>query len=93
MIPTKRSRRLISRGAQPRSIGAIVGSFKSAATTRINELRGTRGNAVWQRNYYEHIPRNEAALERIQRYIAENPLRWEMDRENSTDWGRTTTSA
>ena len=73
---------LRSRGPKPRSIGAIVGSFKSAVTKRINEIRGTPGKMVWQRNYYEHIIRNERSLERIRRYIRMNPGQWEYDNEN-----------
>jgi REP element-mobilizing transposase RayT len=57
-----------------------VRSFKSAATKRINELRNTPGLAFWQRNYYEHIVRNHADLQRIRRYIAQNPARWARDR-------------
>jgi hypothetical protein len=37
---------------------------------------------VWQRNYFEHIIRNEESLNRIRQYILENPARWEFDREN-----------
>ena len=37
---------------------------------------------VWQRNYYEHIIRNETELDRITRYIEANPTRWCDDREN-----------
>ncbi len=70
------------RGPVSGSLGAIVGSFKSAVTRRINELRGTPGARVWQRNYYEHIIRNERALNAIRRYIVENPLRWHLDRYN-----------
>jgi putative transposase len=66
----------------PGSLGAIIRSFKSAVTKRINEMRRTRGAPVWQRNYYEHIIRNEESLTRIRQYIVENPLRWHLDREN-----------
>jgi REP element-mobilizing transposase RayT len=59
----------------------VVRSFKSATTKRINEHRSTLG-AVWQRNYYEHIIRNEESLQCIRRYIQANPLRWHLDREN-----------
>ena len=38
--------------------------------------------AVWQRNYYEHIIRNESTLHRIREYIVNNPLQWAVDREN-----------
>ncbi|MBN1437858.1 MAG: hypothetical protein JW929_00480 [Anaerolineales bacterium] len=37
---------------------------------------------VWQRNYYEHIIRDEASLRRIREYIAANPARWAYDAEN-----------
>lgn len=37
---------------------------------------------LWQRNYYEHVIRDEDSLNRIRQYITENPLRWHLDREN-----------
>ncbi len=37
---------------------------------------------LWQRNYYEHIIRDESSLRRIQKYIQDNPARWAFDREN-----------
>lgn len=48
----------------------------------INTLRCTPGLAIWQRNYYEHIVRNEESLNRIRECILTNPLRWAYDREN-----------
>ncbi len=69
-------------GPKPRSVGAIIGSLKSAATRRINQFRQTIGFVVWQRNYYEHIIRGEKSMNKIREYIASNPLRWEFDREN-----------
>lgn len=64
------------------SIPTIIRSFKSAVTKRINDLRGTAGITVWQRNYYEHVIRDEESLNRIRQYIIENPRRWHLDREN-----------
>jgi len=66
----------------PGSIPTLIRAFKSATTKRINERRGTPGTPVWQRNYYEHIIRNEEALNRTRAYIALNPSRWQMDCEN-----------
>lgn len=66
----------------PGSLGAIVRSFKSASTRKVNQLRGVLGLPLWQRNYYEHIIRNTDALNQIRQYIAENPAKWETDREN-----------
>ena len=57
----------------------------TAATKRINEFRHTPGMPVWQRNYYEHIIRNETSLAKIREYIINNPQQWELDRENPTN--------
>jgi putative transposase len=64
------------------SIGALMAGFKSAVTKRINILRGMPGVPIWQRNYHEHIIRDENSLARIRRYIADNPRQWALDREN-----------
>lgn len=69
-------------GPKPKSLGALMAGFKSAVTKRINEMRRTPGATVWQRNYYEHIIRNEADLDRIREYIENNSLRWELDKLN-----------
>ena len=61
------------------TIGAIVRGFKAAATRQINTHRGTPGVTVWQRNYYEHIIRNDDELSRIRAYIDTNPSRWNDD--------------
>jgi REP element-mobilizing transposase RayT len=67
---------------QPRSLGSLIAGFKAATTKRINALRDSPGVPVWQRNYYERIIRNEAELNRIRRYIKDNPARWDDDPEN-----------
>ncbi|MEA2015034.1 MAG: transposase [Thermodesulfobacteriota bacterium] len=64
------------------SIPTIIRSFKSAVTKRINEIRKTPGKKLWQRNYYEHIIRDENELNRIREYIVNNPMKWGLDREN-----------
>ena len=66
----------------PGSLGAIVRSFKSAVTKRINALRGVPGAPVWQRNYYEHIIRDEEELGHIHEYIRTNPACWQTDENN-----------
>ncbi len=63
-------------------LSEIVRAFKSFSARRINALRITQGVPVWQRNYYEHIIRNEQEHERIYNYILNNPLNWENDDEN-----------
>lgn len=71
-----------SHGPAKQSLGAFVAGFKSATTKRINEIRNTPHLPVWQRNYYEHVIRDEKSLNQIREYILNNPLNWEMDREN-----------
>lgn len=64
---------------QSRSLGSLIAQFKATTTRLINALRGTPGASVWQRNYYEHVVRDERDLERIRAYIDANPARWEED--------------
>ena len=64
-------------GPRPKSIGSLMSGFKSAVTKRINEMRNTPGAKLWQRNYYEHVIRNDDELHRIREYIPNNPVRWE----------------
>ncbi len=64
------------------TVPTIVRLFKSASTKRINELCHTPGVSVWQRNYYEHIIRNNESLYKIREYIVNNPMQWALDREN-----------
>jgi putative transposase len=59
-----------------------MAGFKSSVTKRINVLENTPGAPVWQRNYYEHIIRDEQDYERIFNYIANNPSNWPEDEEN-----------
>ena len=59
-----------------------MGAFKTVSTKRINLLRATPGAPVWQRNYYEHVIRNEGDLFAIRKYIADNPAQWALDEEN-----------
>jgi len=61
------------------SLGHVVGYFKYQSTKRINLLRHAPAQPVWQRNYYEHVIRNDADLAAIRDYIAGNPARWADD--------------
>jgi putative transposase len=64
------------------TLGQIVAFYKYQSTKRINLIRGTTGAPVWQRNYWEHIIRDEDELSRIREYIRNNPARWATDMEN-----------
>ncbi|MDA8216790.1 MAG: hypothetical protein M0Z94_04150 [Dehalococcoidales bacterium] len=64
------------------SLARVVAYLKYQSTKSINAARGTPGLRVWQRNYYEHVVRNDEELNRIREYIMTNPPRWALDREN-----------
>ncbi len=66
---------------KPNTLCSIIAQFKSVATKRIRQ--NGFPNFQWQRNYYEHIIRNESELNRIRKYIQNNPQQWEIDQENS----------
>jgi REP element-mobilizing transposase RayT len=61
------------------SLGAIVRSFKSAVSRRAG--KELNSGIIWQRNFYEHIIRDEADYERIAAYILSNPVNWDQDEE------------
>ena len=60
-------------------LGRLIGAFKTVSTKQINELNHTPGVKLWQRNYWEHIIRDETELHRIREYIINNPARWQDD--------------
>jgi len=69
------------------SLPDVVHRFKTMTTKRYIDGVKKFGwtpfrRRLWQRNYYEHIIRNDHALQRIREYIWTNPLRWHLDREN-----------
>jgi len=64
------------------SLLAVIRSFKSAVTRKINAICRTPGQPVWQRSYYEHVIRRSDNLEKIREYVTNNPLRWEYDKED-----------
>ncbi len=68
-------------------LSQMIQWFKTMTTNEY--IRGVKqlgwkpfNSRVWQRNYYEHIIRNETELDRITRYIESNPARWNDDKEN-----------
>jgi REP-associated tyrosine transposase len=73
--------------APPPTLGDIVGAFKSLTTDLY--IHGVKQSGwppfrgrLWQRNYYEHIIRDDESLHRIRQYILDNPANWASDREN-----------
>lgn len=64
---------------EKKSLSSFVAGFKSSATRRIRENMRNPIFEVWQRNYYEHIIRNEEDYQSIIEYIINNPINWETD--------------
>lgn len=75
------------------SLPDVVHRFKSLSTTRYSRGIIEYGwppfnGKLWQRNYYEHIIPNEEELNTIREYIANNPIKWDLDKENPAVIGR-----
>ena len=68
--------------AKRKPLGQLIGAFKTVSTKRINQIRGNAGTPFWQRGFYEHIIRNSRELTAIQQYTADNPVKWQLDRDN-----------
>jgi REP element-mobilizing transposase RayT len=62
------------------SLPTIIRTYKAAVTRRAG--REFNSANIWQRNYYEHIIRDQVDYERIANYIASNPENWQDDQEN-----------
>ena len=69
------------------SLSRMIQWFKTMTTNEY--LRNVKQNdwmpinkRLWQRNYYEHIIRDENEFNRIRKYIIENPLKWDIDVDN-----------
>ena len=69
------------------TLGDVVGAYKSLTT--VEYTRGVKTlnwppfeRRMWQRNYHEHIVRDDESLNLIRQYILDNPAQWALDREN-----------
>jgi putative transposase len=73
----------IFKGAAKKStiglLSKIIRSFKCACISYFKK-NFNDFDFQWQRSYYDHIIRDENALARIQRYIINNPIKWQSDR-------------
>jgi len=65
------------------SLGEVMRAFKSLSAIAANRVLGRSGVPFWQRNYYEHIVRNDDDLDHIRRYIVGNAAQWADDLENA----------
>jgi REP element-mobilizing transposase RayT len=67
-----------------KSVSSTIGLFKGSVTRKARMKLGDPSFNVWQRNYYEHIIRNDHELNKLRRYIINNPPRWVSDRYGSS---------
>ena len=68
-----------------KTIGSMVRGYKIGVTKWFRENNQNQfpiGTSIWQRNYWEHIVRNENEYQRIAQYIMDNPKKWDMDKLN-----------
>ena len=65
-------------------LGRLIGAFKTVSTKQVNRAQGAASKVLWQRNYYERVIRNERELAGAREYILNNPLHWDLDKENPT---------
>lgn len=72
----------LPRGPKPMSLGAVIAQFKSRVTKRLWKIPSLNETPIWQRNYYEHIIRNEKDLQAKTDYINSNPMLWDEDDDN-----------
>ncbi len=63
---------------RPNTVSSIVNQIKSKITKEVS--KNTNIYAVWQRNYYDNIIRNEKVYLKVLEYIENNPIRWDEDK-------------
>ncbi len=80
--PTTNAHEKILKGPVAHSLGAYIRTYKSLVTQGIRSIHPEFERHIWQRNYHEHIIRNETELRQIRKYISDNPKKWEEDSEN-----------
>ncbi len=69
----------IGREDRAPTLGQIVAYYKYGTTKQINKLRNAGIKKIWQRNYYEHVIRNDNDLTNIREYIVNNTSKWQDD--------------
>jgi putative transposase len=67
------------------TMGSVVRAFKSISAIEANRALGLSNRPFWQRNYYEHVIRDEEDLNAIRQYIRDNPGKWLEDPENPSN--------
>ena len=79
-LPQKHAeRKMGAASGAPITLAIVIRALKSISSIRVNRLLSRQGQSLWQRNYYEHIIRNDRDLFQIRQYIDSNPAKWEED--------------
>ena len=79
--PCRDRSRPVSTGTKKiKSLSELIGAFKTTSSKQIHKYGLSRFK--WQRSFYDHIIRNEKSLDNIRAYIQNNPLNWELDKNN-----------
>jgi len=75
---TEAIHRIASTTLQANSLGSIIGQFKSVCTKRIR--KSGKSSFQWQSRFYDRIIRNDRELFQIRKYIEQNPLKWDLEK-------------
>ncbi len=70
------------KGKDPLTLSDIIGKFKSYSSRKIRNLLVNKDEFEWQKSFYDRIIRNDKELYNIRKYIQENPLRWDIEKNN-----------
>jgi len=82
----------VGAGSEPAPTGKrhglteIIRQLKTYSSLRINKIRNTIGNPMWQRNYYDSVIRSDKELNNIREYISNNVLQWAFENDNPDDF-------
>ena len=68
------------------TLGEVIRAFKSISAIQVNRQLGVKDQPLWQRNYYDHVIRDQDDLNRVRQYVLDNPINWEQDKNNPKNW-------
>ncbi len=76
LVPTVNTGKFV----KTKPLSQLIGAFKTTSSKMIHKIGLEKFK--WQRSFYDHIIRNEKALQNIRNYIFKNPLKWKEDEYN-----------
>lgn len=69
-----------------KNLSRVIQMFKTWSARKINIIRGSRGNPVWQRSFFDRVIRDEKEYLSIREYIISNPHNWDQKKMDYMDW-------